>query len=63
MSKDNTRFNFELPVKQKQALESLSAATGWTAADLVRGGIDLLLEQKNRLQPRRAVAPARTEAA
>jgi hypothetical protein len=46
-------IDIRVSTSQRQALAQLARATHWPVADLVRTGIGLLLEQRDRVQPRR----------
>jgi Ribbon-helix-helix domain len=52
-------ISVRLAVQQLEQLAALSAATDWTQADLIRTGIDLLLERRDRVQPRRPLRETR----
>jgi hypothetical protein len=51
-------IHIKLEAQQREQLAQLSAATDWTVTDLVRSGVALLLEQRDRVQPRRPLREA-----
>jgi hypothetical protein len=52
---NDTRFDLRLPEPVRRELRDLSAQTGWSQTELLRGGVALLLEQRHRLLPRRPI--------
>jgi hypothetical protein len=60
---DLARLHVLLPRTTNEALTDLSASLGWSKGDLVRTGLDLLFEQRDRLRPRRPMSGPREDAA
>jgi Arc/MetJ-type ribon-helix-helix transcriptional regulator len=50
-----------LPQELREQIRALSAETGWSESHLIRGGLQLLLEQRDRLLPCEPVSGLRRQ--